>query len=106
MKNWLIEKYGGTARIVGDIVRNLIKKGKPISDNRKQKFSFFCTITGDIIHYINGGELEACLLSRSTLSGLISLLPTSEYDLWIREMTMAQLDFRNPEGLDTFNCLK
>ena len=48
MKNWLIEKYGGTARIVGDIVRNLIKKGKPISDNRKQKFSFFCTITGAI----------------------------------------------------------
>ena len=46
------------------------------------------------------------MLSRSTLSGLISLLPSVEYDLWIREMTMAQLDFWNPEGLETFNCFK
>ena len=56
--------------------------------------------------YINGEELETCLLSRSTLSSLISLLPTSEYDLWVREMTVAGLDFRNPVGLETFNCFK
>ena len=40
------------------------------------------------------------------LSSLISLLPTIEHGLWIREMTIAQLDFRNPEGLETFNCFK
>ena len=45
-------------------------------------------------------------MSWSTLSSLISLLPTTEYDLWIREMTVAQLDFRNPEGLEIFNCFK
>ena len=56
--------------------------------------------------YINGEELETCLLSRSTLSSLISLLPTAEYDLWVREMTVAGLDFRNPVGLETFNCFK
>ena len=56
--------------------------------------------------YINGAELETCLLSRSTLSSLISLLPTAEYDLWVREMTVAGLDFRNPVGLETFNCFK
>ena len=58
------------------------------------------------VSYIDGAELEACLLSRSTLSSLISLLPTAEYDLWVREMTVAGLDFRNPVGLETFNCFK
>ena len=93
---------------------DLLKKRKPLSNNRKQKFSFFSAITGAVqrlerlsrVSYINRAELEACLLSRNTLSGLISLLPSVEYDLWIREMTMAQLDFWNPEGLETFNCFK
>ena len=58
------------------------------------------------VSYIDGAELEACLLSRSTLSSLISLLPTAEYDFWVREMTVAGLDFRNPVGLEIFNCFK
>ena len=114
MKNWLIENYGSPSRIVGDIVGDLLKKGNPSNDNRKQKFLFFSAITGAIqrlkrlsrVCFIEGAELEACLLSRSTLGGLISLLPSSEHDFWVREMAMAQLDFRNPEGLDTFNCFK
>ena len=114
MKSWLIENYGSPSRIVGDIVGDLLKKGKPSNDNRKQKFVFFSAITGAIqrlerlsrVCFIDGDELEACLLSRSTLSGLISLLPSSEHDFWVREMSMTQLDFRNPEGLETFNCFK
>ena len=56
--------------------------------------------------YINGVELEACLLSRSTLSSLVILLPTSEYDLWVKEITLSGLDFRNLVGAETFNCIK
>ena len=48
MKNWLIENYGGPSRIVSDILRDLLKKGKPLNNNRKQKFSFFSAITGAI----------------------------------------------------------
>ena len=40
------------------------------------------------------------------LSSLVSVSPTSEYDLWVREMTVARLDFRNPVGAETFNCFK
>ena len=40
------------------------------------------------------------------LSSLISLLPTAEYDLWVREMTVSGLDLRNPVGVETFNCFK
>ena len=58
------------------------------------------------VSYIDRKELESCLLSRSTLSSMISLLPISEYDLWVREMKMSGLDFKNPVGIETFNCFK
>ena len=56
--------------------------------------------------YINGAKLEAFLLSRSTLSSLICLLLTAEYYLWVREMTISDLDFRNPVQVETFYCFK
>ena len=51
-------------------------------------------------------KLEAYELSRSTLSSLVSLLPTSEYGLWVRERTVSGLDFRNPVGAETLNRFK
>ena len=58
------------------------------------------------MNYINRSELKACLLSRSTLSSLVRLLPNSEYDLWVREMMIAGLDFKNPGGIETYSNLK
>ena len=58
------------------------------------------------VSYIDRTELESCLLSSSTLSSMINLLPISEYDLWVRQMTMSGLDFKNPVGIETFNCFK
>ena len=37
---------------------------------------------------------------------MISLLPISKYDLWVRQMTMSGLDFKNPVGIETLNCFK
>ena len=45
-------------------------------------------------------------MSRSTIASLANLLPSPEYDVWIREMTSAGLDFRNPEGSCTLDCFK
>ena len=89
-------------------------KHKPAIGNRKEKFTFYSAITGALqrlerlsrVSYIERAELESCLLSRSTLSSLIGLLPLAEYELWVREMTMSGLDFKNPVGLETFNCFK
>ena len=88
MKNWLIENYGSPFRIVNDIIGDLLGKRKPSADNRKMKFGFFSAITGAIqrlerlsrVSFVDGGELEACLLSRSTLSSLIGLLPPVEHN--------------------------
>ena len=114
MKTWLINTYGGPSRIVGDIINNLSRKSKPLGGNRKDKFVFYSAITGAIqrleklsrANYINKTELEACLLSRSTLSSLVLLHLVSEHDVWVREMTVAGIDFSNPVGLETFNCFK
>ena len=110
----MLANYGSLAKINGDIVSNLSKKYKPLLGNKKERFSFYAAITGSIqrlerlsrVSYINGAELEACLLSWSMFSSLISLLPTAEYDLLVREMTVSGLDFRNPVGVETFNCFK
>ena len=37
---------------------------------------------------------------------MVGLLPISEYDLWVREMTISGLDFKNPVGTEMFNCFK
>ena len=58
------------------------------------------------VNYIIRADLEACLWSCSTLSSLVRLLCTSEYDLWVREMMITGLDFKNPVGIETFNCFK
>ena len=86
---------------MGDIISSLIRKQKPAVGNRKDKFTFYSAITGALqrlerlsrVSYIDKAELESCLLSRSTLSSLISLLPLVEYELWVREMTISGLDF-------------
>ena len=82
--------------------------------NRKEKFVFYSAITGAIqglerlsrVNYIDRTKLELCLLSQSTLRSFIRLLPTSEHNLWVREMTVAGLDLKNPVGIETFNCFK
>ena len=112
MKTWLINNYNGPSRIVGAIIFNLSRKTKPVGGNRKDKFVFYSAITGAIkrlerlsrANYINRSELESYLLSQSTLSSLVHLLPTSEHDLSVREMTVASLNFKNPVGIETFNC--
>ena len=99
---------------MGGIISNLSLKSKPMGGNRKDKFVFYSAITGAIqrlerlsrANYIDRTELELCLLSQSTLSSLVHLVPTLENDLWVREMTVAGLDFKNPVGIETFNCFK
>ena len=114
MKKWLINNYGGLSRIVGDIINDLSKKSIPIKGSQKEKFVFYSALTGAIqrlkrlsrVIYIDRSELDACLLSCSTLSSLVRLLPKLEYYLWVREMMIAGLDFKNPVGIETFNCFK
>ena len=67
MKQWLIKNYGGSSRIVGDIISNLISKPKPAIGNRQEKFAFYSAITGGIqrlerlsrVSYIDRIELES-----------------------------------------------
>ena len=110
----LITNYCGWSRIIGDIINNLSRKSKPVHGSRKEKFVFYSAITGAIqrlerlsrMKYIDKVELGTCTLSRSMLSSSVRLLPASEYNLWVQKMTISGLDFKNPVGIETFDCFK
>ena len=51
---------------------------------------------------IQRNELENCLFSQSTLSILVSVLPQTEADEYIRQMSSKGLDWKNPAGFETF----
>ena len=53
-----------------------------------------------------GIELKECLYSRNTLTSLTKLLISQDYDEYIKEMTHQQLDWRNPLGLETYECFR
>ena len=114
MKDWLITNYGGASRIINDILNNLSNKSKPHNSNKAQKYVYYSTIMGALqrieklakVSWINKNELDICLYSRGTLSSLSKLLLPKDYDNWVREMTRLDLDFNNPTGKATFQCLK
>ena len=80
----------------------------------RSKFVYYSAIIGALqrlkklsrSNQVNKDELDSCLLSRSTRTSLINLLPSAEHDLWVREMTTDELDFRNPGGPNTLACFK
>ena len=37
---------------------------------------------------------------------MVGLLPISEYDFWVMEITISGLDFKNPVGIEMFNFFK
>ena len=53
-----------------------------------------------------GIELKECLYSRNTLTSLTKLLISQDYDEYIKEMTLRQLDWRNPLGAETYECFR
>ena len=114
MKTWLISYYGGHLESWGILSIINLENLSHCMGIEKEKFVFDSTITRAIqrlerlsrVNYIDRAKLETCLLSRSTLSSLVRLLPMSEYDLWVREMKIAGLDFKNPVGMEMFICFK
>ena len=114
MKQWLILNYGGVSRIINDVICELSRQNKPTSNNNQGKFSFYAHISGALqrlewISKVDGiclTELESCLYSRSTLSSLSLVLPSETYTDWISEMTKADMDYKNPEGVEAYTVFK
>ena len=114
MKQWLITNYGGTSRIINDVINDLSRKNKPASTNSQGKFTFYGYISGALqrlerlskVDEISQDELENCLYSRATLSSLSLILPRETYSDWISEMTRAGLDYKNPMGIAAYKLFK
>ena len=106
----MISIYGGVSRIISDILNDLNKKTKPTSSSSTQKFVFYAFISRALqrmerlskVGGIDKLELENCVYSLATLSGLSLVVPHD----WITEMTKASLDYKNPVGENAYKVFK
>ena len=114
MREWLVQNYGGAARIINDTVMALAQRKKPSVSDRPDRYLHISAIIAALQRLEKlmcsnpalGVELKDCLYSRDTLSSLTKLLISQDYDEYIKEMTRRDLDWRNPLGEETYKCFR
>ena len=92
----------------------LTRRKKPSATDRADQYTHISAIIATLQQLeklicsnpVLGVELKECLYSRNTLTSLTKLLIAQDYDKYIKEMTRRNLDWRNPLGEDTCNCLR
>ena len=110
MREWLVQNYGGAARIINDTVMALTRRKKPSFCDRSDRYLHISAIIAALqwlekLMCSNPSfcvELKDCLYSRNTLNSLTKLLISQDYDEYIKEMTRRDLDWRNPLGEETY----
>ena len=82
MREWLVQNYGGAARILNDTVMALIRRKKPTANDRSERYLHTSAILAALQRLeklicsnpVLGVELKECLYSRNTLTSLTKLL--------------------------------
>ena len=113
MRKWLVQNYGGAARIINDTVMALSPRKRPAVSDRPDRYLHISTIIAALQRLEKlicsnptlCVELKDCLYSRNTLNSLTKLLISQDYDKYIKEMTRRDIDWRNPLGEETYKCL-
>ena len=120
IREWLIKTYGRADRIIGDISAGLKAQPKPsnaipsTSADKGERYTYFANICTAIARFdklakipdIQIEELNAVMYCRSTVAGLIDLLPGSDQDQLRRKMTERTLDWDNPKVVQHTPCSK
>ena len=114
MREWLVQNYGGAARIINDTVMALTRRKKPSLNDCSDHYLYVSAIIATLQRLEKlmcsnpslGVELKDCLYSRNTLNSLTKLLISQDYDEYIKEMTRRDLDWRNPLGEETYKCFR
>ena len=114
LKEYLIAEYGRPDRIVNDVVAGLIRKKKPVGGTRKERLTYYSDILCALQrieklrngNQIDSTRLDECLVSRGTLSTLMSLLPDGDFEDFTRLLTREKMDWNNPHGHRTLELFK
>ena len=88
MREWLVQNYGGAARIINDTVMALAPKKRPAVTDRADRYLHISAIIASLQRLEKlmcsnptlGLELKDCLFSRNTLNSLTKLLMSQDYD--------------------------
>ena len=100
MREWLVQNYGGAARIINDTVMALARRKRPVVNDRADRYLHISAIIAALQRLEKlicsnptlGLELKDCLYSRNSFNSLTKLLIPQDYDEYIKEMTRRDLD--------------
>ena len=114
IRKWLINKYGGADRVVGDILEGIKQIQKPSPTSKKERYAFYADLTCalsrlDKLTKVTGidlNNLSTTLYSQNTLYALIELLPEKDRNKVRSKLTDNNLDWSNPTGARTFSIYK
>ena len=92
MREWLVQNYGGAARILNDTVMTLTGRKKPAATDCANRYTHISSIIAALqrleklicSNHALGLELKDCLYSRDTLTSLTRLLIAQDYDKYIK----------------------
>ena len=106
MREWLVQNYGGAARILNDTLMALTRRKKPAANDRSDQYLHISAIIAALQRLEKlicsnpalGVELKDCLYSRNTLTSLAKLLISQDYDEYIKEMTRRNLRLEKSLG--------
>ena len=81
MRDWLVQNYGGAARILNDTVMALTQRKKPAANDRPDRYLHTSAIIAALQRLeklicsnpVLGIKLKDCLYSRNTLTSLAKL---------------------------------
>lgn len=113
-RKWLINKYGGADRVVGDILEGIKQIQKPSPTSKKERYAFYADLTCALsrldklakVPGIDLNNLSTTLYSLNTLYVLIELLPEKDRNKVRSKLTDNNLDWSNPTGARTFSIYK
>ena len=114
IRKWLITKYGGADRVVGDILEGVKQIQKPSPTSKKERYAFYADLTCALsrldklskVPGIDLNNLATTLYSRNTLYALIELLPEKDRNKVRSKLTDNNIDWSNPTGVRTFSIYK
>ena len=114
MREWLVMNYGGAARILNDTVMALTRRKKPTANDQSDRYLHMLAILAALQRLEKlicsnptlGTKFKECFYFQNTLTSLSKLLISQDYDKYIKEMTRQQLDWRNPLGLEMYECFR
>ena len=113
LRQYLVDEYGKTDKMVNAIVNELESKKVPPTPTIKQQFTILTAISSTMTRLVNlkkhsevdQDELDRFLSTNQFLSRIVKLLPDTHRMVFMRDIAAKGLDARHISGITAFEAL-